>query len=244
MLTKILLKTKTLAIWIGLALPGTTIASITPFVLSFSEGEQFNLTVSGFNFNRIFIEGEKITQLSYPEGAFVIDKSELQDPDIKEGSVYLRPLFETPVTVFLTTDKGHHLSLNLKPDEGLGKTLRFVAKAQTKMNYIKPTIHDETEVDEIMAAMKEGQTPKEFHEKHPVSRPFYVKKDIKVLLVKQYKGERMTGYVYRLENKSNHEIALSAEMFSAHLAQSLSLSDEVLAPQKVAYLYGLYANEG
>ena len=211
------LKIQKTLLLISFVFSGALGASIPPSVLAFDEGEQFNLTVSGINFNRIFIEGEKITKLSYPEKTFVVDKSEMEQPDIKEGSIYLKPVLELPVTLFLTTDKGHHVSLNLKPDEGIGKTLRLVAKTQTKMKFMRATVSDVTEVDEVMAAMKAGETPKDFNAEHTFSRPFYVKKDIKVLLEKHYKGARMTGYVYRLENKSNHEIALSTEFIFASL---------------------------
>ncbi|HAT7769724.1 TPA: type-F conjugative transfer system secretin TraK, partial [Legionella pneumophila] len=70
------------------------------------------------------------------------------------------------------------------------------------------------------------------------------KKNIRVTLEKQYQGKRFTGYVYRLENTSNHELALTTALFAHKDAESLSLSDEALPPKKIAYLYGLYSNQG
>ena len=219
-------------------------AGSVPSVISFEDGEQFNLSLSRLNFNRVFVEGEKITKLRFPEGTFVLDKSDLNQPESTEASVYLKPVFDAPITVFFSTDKGHHFSLTIRPDETYGKTLRLLVKNQTKLKYVKRDVPDVSEVDAAILAMKAGDVPKDFTSVQVISRPFYVKKDIRVSLEKQYQGARLSGYVYRLENKGPHPIELSTSIFSHKKAESLSLSDETLAPKKVAYLYGLYSNEG
>jgi conjugal transfer pilus assembly protein TraK len=223
---------------------GMATAGSIPSVISFEEGEQFNLSLSSINFNRVFVEGEKIIKLSYPERAFTVDKSEMDDPNSIEGSIYLKPAFDVPITLFLTTDKGHHFSLTITPNEAVGKTLKLMAKTQTKLKFVKNDVSDLNQNEEVLAAMKAGEVPHDFHLERTLSRPFYIKKDIKVVLQKHYQGESLTGYVYSLENISNHEVALTTELFSNNKAQTLSLSDEHIAPKKVAYLYGLYSNEG
>lgn len=223
---------------------GMATAGSIPSVISFEEGEQFNLSLSSINFNRVFVEGERIIKLSYPERAFTVDKSEMDDPNSIEGSIYLKPAFDVPITLFLTTDKGHHFSLTITPNEAVGKTLKLMAKTQTKLKFVKNDVSDLNQNEEVLAAMKAGEVPHDFHLERTLSRPFYIKKDIKVVLQKHYQGESLTGYVYSLENISNHEVALTTELFSNNKAQTLSLSDEHIAPKKVAYLYGLYSNEG
>ena len=240
----VFIKAKKTVFLISLLCLGVSFAGSTPSVIVFEEGEQFNLSLSSLNFNRVFVEGETITQLSYPKKSITVDKNEMGIPESIDGSVYIKPNFSIPITLFVTTDKGHHLSLTLTPDESVGKTLRLIPKVQTKTHYVKSDTHEVVEVDEAMAAMKAGEIPKDFNTAPAVSRPFYIKKDIKVTLEKHYQGELFTGYVYRLENKSNHEIALTTDLFPHRKAQSLSLSEELLAPKKVAYLYGLYRNEG
>lgn len=235
---------KNIVCFIGLLGSGVACSGAAPTVIAFDEGEQFNLSLSSINFNRVYIEGETITKLAYPERSITVDKSEMELPDVTEGSVYIKPNFEVPITLFLTTDKGHHLSLTLTPDESVGKTLKLVARTQTQLKYVKSETHDVTEVDEAMLAMKSGDVPREFKTERVIPSPFYIKKDIKVILEKQYKGTRMTGYVYRLQNKSNHKVTLTTDMFSHQNAQSLALSEEQLQPKQIAYLYGLYNNEG
>ncbi|MBA2649599.1 MAG: type-F conjugative transfer system secretin TraK [Legionella sp.] len=227
-----------------LAGSGMACAGAIPSVIAFEEGEQFNMTLSNINFNRLFIEGEAIIKLSYPQGSITVDQSEKDQPDIQEKSVYIKPNFQTPITLFVTTDKGHHVSLTLTPVESPGKTLRLMAKNQTKLKYVKSDNPEQTQLDEAIASMRAGEIPKDFKALGVIHSPFYIKKDIKVTLQKQYQGSGLTGYVYSLENTSKHDIALSTSLFSHPNAQSLALSQDTLLPKKVAYLYGVYSNQG
>ena len=218
-------------------------SGVAPVAITFEDGEQFALSLSSINYNRVYVEGETISKLRYPAGTFILEKSDSKNQGRLEDSVYLKPVFDAPLTIYFTTDKGHHFSLTVKPDESAGKTLRLLVKNQTTLKYVKRDTNDVSDMDAAMAAMKSGEAPKDFSTQHVISRSFYVKKDIKVSLEKHYQGAHSAGYVYRIENKSNHEVALSTALFSHKKAESLSLSDDTLAPQKVAYLYGLYSND-
>src|SRR5262249_3755778 len=155
------------------------LAGTIPPVMQFEEGEQFNLSLSHINFNRVFVEGEKITKLRYPMGTFVVDKSELNVSSGSDGSVYLKPVFDAPITVFFSTDKGHHFSITIKSDESSGKTLRLLVKNQTQLKYVKRDTPNISEKDAAIAAMKKGLIPQNFKSVRIIPRPFYVKKDIK-----------------------------------------------------------------
>lgn len=224
----------------SLLISSIVLAGTIPPVMQFEEGEQFNLSLSHINFNRVFVEGEKITKLRYPMGTFVVDKSEFNNPEGSDGSVYLKPVFDAPITVFFSTDKGRHFSFTIKSDESSGKTLRLLVKNQTQLKYVKRDAPNISATDAVIAAMKAGEAPPNFKSVRIIPQPFYVKKDIKLTLEKQYQGERLSGYVYRIENKSSHEMALSTALFSHKKAEALSLSQDTLAPKQVAYLYGLY----
>src|SRR3990167_4719347 len=120
----------------GLLISSIVLAGTIPPVIQFEEGEQFNISLSHINFNRVFVEGEKITKLRYPMGTFVVDKSEFNNPDGSDGSVYLKPVFDAPITVFFATDKGHHFSFTIKSNESAGKTLQLLVKNQTQLKYV------------------------------------------------------------------------------------------------------------
>ncbi len=226
------------------SISSAALAGNVPQRIAFVDGEQFNQTLSRLNFNRVFVEGEIIIKTSYPEGTFTVDISERDNPNSTEGSVYLKPMFEAPITIYFTTDKEHHFSLAVSSDEGSGKTVRLSARNESHVEYVKRNAPNVPELDDVLTAMKAGETPQNFKSARVIRRPFYIKKDIKVSLLKRYLGEDLTGYVYRIENKASKSVAISTSLFDHHGAQTLALSEESLAPRQIAYLYGLYHNEG
>lgn len=236
---------KKINLMLSMMLLGTfSFAGQIPVVIPFIEGEQLNVSLSRVNFNRVFVEGEKIVQVSYPQGGFDVDKSETSVPDLKEGSVYIKPMFDAELTVFFATDMGHHFSMTVKADDAFGKTLRLLSKNQKTLEYVKAPATEVTAIEEVMQAMIAGEIPRDFKNERVVPRSFYVKKDLKLSVEKLYRGENLTGYVYRIENKANHDVALTTALFANQKAESLSLSTDKLGIGQVAYLYGLYSNQG
>lgn len=218
-------------------------AGTAPALITFQEGEQFSVSLSRLNYNRIFVEGEKIIRAAYPEGTLIMDKSDMQNPESAEESAYLKPRFDEPITIFFTTDKNHHFSLTVKSDESAGKTVRLIARREAS-KYVTKSVHNVSDVEDAIAKMQSGEIPNDFSVARVISRPFYVKRAIKVSLEKRYENERLTGYVYRLENTGANEVELSTSLFDKRHAESLALSEDTLAPKQVAYLYGIYNHEG
>ena len=236
-------KSKACTILVGLLLTTSVLAGIPPKPFSFEDGEQFNLPLSKSNFNRIYVEGEKIVQLSLPENTFVVDKSDMNDTQSNEGSVYLKPLYEAPLTVYFTTDKNHHFSITVHADESDGKTMKFVMRNNVQKHFIAPKISDVVLAEDVISTLKQGLLPENFKQEKVPNKSFYVKKDIKVVFEKSYKSSDKTAYICRLENKSTHPITLKTSLFNHKNAEYLELSDETLAPKQIAYLYGLYSND-
>ena len=213
-----------------------------PQVLTFNEGEQFDLTLSRLNYSRIYVSEEKIVSFSSPKGAFSIDKSELEDTKNLDGSIYLKPMTQLPLTIFFSTEKNHHFSLTVTADESKGKTIELIAKEVAKKDLLPSFIPSNSLINEILNTMKAGETPQEFSQTSIFSRPFYLK-NLKVMLEKKYEGKNLIGYVYRLENIASNQIQLLPNMFANQNAELLSLSEDILQPKQVAYLYGLYSHD-
>lgn len=222
---------------------GATFAGTSPQQITFQEGEHVTVSLSRLNYNRVFVEGERIIRVSYPQGTLVIDKSDLDNPASLEESIYLKPRFDEPLTLFLTTDKKHHVSLTINADDSTGKTVRLVARQDTA-KFVTHHTRNASEVETIMAHLQAGEMPDGFKPARLIVRPFYVKKHINVRLVKQYEGARLTAVVYRLDNTSSRPIEISTHLFDRRHAESLALSEDTLAPKQSAYLYGLYRHEG
>lgn len=215
-------------------------AGIKPLEIRYEEGESFPLTLSKFNFSRIFVEGEKILRVRVPQGTFVIENEESspEEEGISSGSVYLKPKFDAELTAYFTTDKGHHFSLRVTPDEGAGKTVRMRSKHQYSVHSKKQNKHVQ-QLEQLMSAMIQGSTPFGFDGMKVADKPFFVKKYLKLRLEKLYRGKGFTGYVYRIENTGKRAIDVNSSLFAAKGVKAMVLSKTHLNPHQSTHLYSL-----
>lgn len=101
----------------GLFTSGLRAAS-APAAIPFENDAAFNVSLSNNSPNKVVVDGELITSISGPSGAY--DQSTTE-----EGALILSPLVGQNFTLFIQTDHGSSLSLNVRPQPGSGKTLRF-----------------------------------------------------------------------------------------------------------------------
>lgn len=67
------------------------------------------LPISMTEITRIRVEKDRIRELIGPKGAYQLQQGESQ------GDVYLQPKVAHPFSVFMETERGHHLALLLQP---------------------------------------------------------------------------------------------------------------------------------
>jgi len=231
------------ALLISLSVVSAT-AGIKPSVTRFEEGESFDVALSKFNYNRVFVVGESISRVRIPEGTFIIDKSEGEEgASAHTGSVYLKPLFDTEVTAYFTTSLGHHFSLRVSPDESAGKTLEMVSiKPQRIKRQLRPkkvSRHDVRLKALMRAMMGQGRIKGFVRKTHLHEKPFAFKKGLELMLRERYQGQDLTGYIYRIHNTSKEAISLSNKVFANPQALSLALSTQVIKPGEYSWLYSI-----
>jgi len=219
-----------------------------PDSIVFREGEIFDMTFSKINSNRLYVQGEKITKILYPEGTFVVDTSD----DLTEqgsDSVYLKPAFDDVITLYVTTNKNHHFSIHAKGDDSLGKTVKmvpFVAKKVVPKRKIshqakkKPEIRKRanSSVNAIIEAMIAKNTPENMGVVKPSPRTFQLEKSIRMKAIKAYKGRDFSAYTYEIKNTANTPVQLKNDYFVKNKqVKAIHLSKKTLQPNESANLY-------
>lgn len=208
----------------------------------FEEGERFTLSLSSLNFNRIDVEGERITTVSFPEASFIIDRNKENQDDL-DGEVVLKPLAHIPLTVYFTTNLNHHFSATITPEDNLGKTIKFVSKKLKGFDYVQAKEKSQYQTSDLMTSLMEGTQPSGYQEVAIKPSSFQLHKYLKVTLVKQYHGGDSSGYVYLVENQSKNRMELTPALFDHPKLISMELSEKVLLPKQTAYFYGIYREQ-
>lgn len=220
----------------------TVYAGNTASTFKFEEGERFTLSLSSLNFNRIDVEGERITKVSFPEHSFIVEQSKEVQDDL-DGAVVLKPLAHIPLTVFFTTNRNNHFSVTISPSEDLGKTINFVSKKLKGFDYAQAKEKGQYQTSDLMTSLIEGAAPDGYQEITIKPTTFTLHKHLKVTLTKQYQGQGTSGYVYRIENQSKNAMELTPALFEHPKLVTMELSEKVLQPKQSAYFYGIYREQ-
>lgn len=217
-------------------------AGNTASTYKFEEGERFTLSLSSLNFNRIDVEGERITKVSFPEHSFIVEQSKEVQDDL-EGALVLKPLAHIPLTVYVTTNRNHHFSVTISPSEDLGKTINFVSKKLKGFDYAQAKEKSQYQISDLMTALMEGVLPEGYQNVPIKSTTFSLHKYLKVTLAKQYQGPGASGYVYRIENQSKSAVELTPALFEHPKLITMELSEKVVQPKQTVYFYGIYREQ-
>lgn len=87
--------------------------------ISFVDNQRIPVTLSDTNINRIVVSNDQITNILCPSDYC----TSTHNPGDESGAAYIKLLTTTPFTIFLATNAGHHVSLQVTPKSANGKTL-------------------------------------------------------------------------------------------------------------------------
>ncbi|CAO94956.1 type-F conjugative transfer system secretin TraK [Erwinia tasmaniensis] len=220
-----------------------THAAVVPGVkeISFGPNAQVNAAFSQVSPNRIIVQGEKITDISGPGGAFDSQKQ----PD-GGALISLAPGVSQSFTLFVVTDKNSALSIEIIPKSIPGKTLSFVP--QTAPMKVKPEeksweegqSYEKTLVD-ISKSIINGVIPQDFSE-YPVSRVQAYSPAVGVTLRadKHFIGPHMRIVRYIMNNPSYLNQDLTEKQFYAPGVRAVMLSTRNLYSHGEGYAYVIF----
>lgn len=219
-------------------------------LLAFNSGAQTTLSVrdnsdvalhlSQSNYNRLVVKNDKIVEAVFPETAMGIKRDE------QDGSVYvLLAKDSNPFTLFLTTEAGHHFSVTVTGEEGLGKTVELLAPnktivAQNKAKAIPSKTTQDPHQDALLELIKHMER-KEPMPGMAISHPFGVAQRLGAglsLVPKEvWTGEGLEASRLEVYNSSSKELNLLPEWFEEQNVTAMKLSQPILKPHETAILY-------
>ncbi|WP_438442966.1 TraK domain-containing protein [Kluyvera georgiana] len=139
-------------------------AASGPAGIPFENDASFTVVLSNTNPNKIIIDGELITRISGPAGAYDSNTTATED-----GALIFSPLTGQNFTVFLETAKGAALSLNIQPKPATGRTLRFTPLSPpTRQNDYAKAWEEGQSYEKTLVALSrtvlQGKVPDDFTE--------------------------------------------------------------------------------
>jgi type-F conjugative transfer system secretin TraK len=200
-------------------------------------------TVSSKSLNRIYVTTDRIAEVYGLEGAFKIEKDEVQ------GSIYLIPLGyfrNNPFNVFLRTEHGHNYGLLLTPEEIDAKTIAIKPLSPATLQARRWELSTPYEITliKLVNMMRLHRTPDgyaviELGSKHAIQNSSPLSYQLKTI----YKGDNLEGQVWLVKNISKQSVMLNPNRFNDKRVLAASFDKATLMPDQVSELYWVKRHE-
>lgn len=97
----------------------TSLFASNPAAISFSDNQAIPVTLSDTNINRLVVSNDQITNILCPTDYC----TSTHNPSDQSGAAYIKLLTTQPFTLFVATNSGHQVSLQVTPKATSGETL-------------------------------------------------------------------------------------------------------------------------
>lgn len=227
----------------GLFTSGLRAAS-GPAGIPFENDASFTVVLSNTNPNKVIVDGELITRISGPAGAYDSNTTATDD-----GALIFSPLTAQNFTVFLETAKGASLSINVQPKPVTGRTVRFtpISPPTRKNDDAKAWEEGQTYEKTLVALSRsilKGDVPEDYTE-YPVSRMTAYSPDVPVQLTaeRQYVGSHLRVVRYRLKNPGYITMNLRERDFYKKNVRAVMLTTHELYAGGEGYAWVIFSDE-
>lgn len=210
----------------------------------FQDNTDIAVSLSQTNYNRLVVKDDKITQAHFPEGTMAIKNEE-------DGSLYVMLATNTPFTLFVTTESGHHFSATVNGEESLGKTIEFVpqTRAPVKLAHAAAETHQTPEPPEasaiktLLSSMVSAKPLPGFQvKKHHFAQATRLQQGLVLTPKQTFNGMTLKGEVFSIYNSSKRPIDISETWFVAEGVKAVSLTATTLVPKQSAVVYRISEN--
>lgn len=209
--------------------------------IPFADNEQVRVILSNRDINRVLVAGDKIQTINGPTGLYTAKN----DPF---GSAYISILSDASFTIFLSTIKNHNFSLLVIPRTVPGKTVILEPTTPTLLaNSPAETDSYQKSLIDLMSNMINLE-PCEDYEYFSISDAVKRRwiKNIKktnfydvadVIPLAFYRGEKLSGVISRVRNKTRNPLALKPSYFYQPGVYAVALTEQTIPPLGACWLY-------
>lgn len=186
------------------------------------------VTISNHDFTRIFIPGDRISNVKGVEGQYNLHK------DSTSGDIYIAPTEKyqnKPFNVFLSTENGKNYQLTLLPKKVPAESVELFAPGNANPQAVAWEASS-SYIQSISALMKDmynDDTPDGYNYlRVSNAKPAPLGDIATVTLVQSYYGDHLKGNVYLVKNITKQDIRLSESQLYKNGSRAIALEDQVI----------------
>jgi len=226
-------------------------ASISTHTIVFKNNENLTLNLSSDDPNRIFIEGEKIINVSCPDGFCIIDTNHLETT----GNVLINlgeEAYNNHFTMYISGEHGSEVSILVQAKHIQGQTIGLMSGKKRITEFDKKNDYRQLIIKLMKSMIKTHQTgniknlPEGYYfEKIDIknSNKSFPKTGISFVHDSVMRGGIIFGQVYVIQNTNKDSNKLYLKSFYKKNMIAVALSKEFLLPGETCFLYILMQEE-
>ena len=210
-------------------------ASFSAQEIFFADNAQVTATLSNRDLNRILVKGDKIQSVNGPTGLYAAKND-------NTGAAYISLYGDTHFTLFISTVKGHNISLLVAPKDGAGRTVLLQPTTAANNTHFEETGSYQASLITLMNIMSSGETTEDYtyhRELKAKKTNFYDVADLKPLA--SYHGAQFMGLVSEIINKSKQPLVLKPSYFYKPSVRAVSLSKQTIAVGEKGVVYQIFS---
>lgn len=194
------------------------------------EGLEVNAIVSTQALNRIAVENDRITSVKGNTGQFELDK------DLELGQIFLKPLVkESPIPIFITTEKGHTYHLGLTTHELSAESITLVPLGEVSTKWQQSSAY-ESLLKTLIQAMHTQTFLEGFIIENAKLKVPQIK-TVKVSQLQSYVGQALVGQILEVSNPTSQTLELVEADFYLPGVRAITLLNKTLSPKAKTRVY-------
>lgn len=189
--------------------------------------------ISAEQYNRLFIQGERIQAVRGVQGEYDLEKDELN------GEVYLKAKTEigTPISIFITTEKARHYHLLLVPEEQADPVIELIPKVmQPVVESKKDREPTQVLIDFVLAGLQENQDSSLTVKAIEAPTEHYIREDLVLVPQHQIVNSTYQGLLYQVTNRSDKLLSLRGDDFHSDGVIAVGLQNSLLQPKASTFV--------
>lgn len=205
-----------------------------------------NITISTHELSRIFVKGDRILNVRGVEGAYILTK------DAVQGQIFIKPTlpYQTrPFNLFIGTEQGRNYNLFVIATGAPGQDIELKPSTPSKEATLWERTSDYSQVlTKLITSMISGEdsVPTGYSIVYPDKKKNKLVKydNFTIKLQKQYRGTKMYGEAFLIQNIRNYPVNLTEKMFYQEGTRAITLLNTALPAKGQTMLFRVMSEAG
>lgn len=205
--------------------------------ITLSNNDNVSLSMSANQMNRIYVNGDLISNVNCPAGFCEIAHNK-DDPN---GSLYIKFKTQEAFTYYISTHNGYHFGIQVTPkltDHGDTVAFNLIGGSAKSLLNTKNSNYADLIIKRMKSLIRQESSDNwVYRSVQSTKENTLTVHGIEIKPISIYQGQELTGFISEITNTTNKPQAISENLFYVTGNRAIALNKSSLAPHESGKLY-------